>query len=61
MSTTGNDPAELFEAVTLAGIEESKRLGYNPTRYLLMVKELGAVGAAKRVCAQAHRPTGSPP
>lgn len=40
---------ERFEAVTQAGIEEGKRLGYNPTRYLMLVRELGAVGAAKRV------------
>ena len=53
-------PNEQFEAVTLAGIDESKRLGYNPTRYLQMVKELGAVGAAKRVLAQVHLPKGSP-
>lgn len=38
-----------FEAATRAGIEEGKRLGYNPTRYQQMVKERGAVGAAKYV------------
>ena len=39
-----------FEAVTLAGIEEGKRLfNYNPSRYLQMVRERGAVGAAKHV------------
>lgn len=42
-------PAERFEAVTLAGIAESKQLGCNPTRYLQMVRERGAVGAAKQV------------
>lgn len=41
--------AQRFQEVTLAGIEEGKRLGYNPTRYLLMVRERGAVGAAKHV------------
>jgi hypothetical protein len=42
-------PNEQFEEVTMAGIDEGKRLGYNPTRYLQMVKQYGAVGAAKRV------------
>lgn len=34
--------AQRFEAVTLAGIQEGKRLfSYNPTRYLMMVRERG--------------------
>jgi len=47
--TSDESLIERFEAVTLAGIEEGKRLGYNPTRYLQMVRERGAVGAAKQV------------
>lgn len=39
-----------FEAVTFAGIEEGKRLfNYNPTRYIVLVRQRGAVGAAKQV------------
>ncbi|MBE1552927.1 hypothetical protein GGC64_007019 [Mycobacterium sp. OAS707] len=41
--------AERFEADLSAGIEESKRLGYNPTRFIQMVKQYGAVEATKRV------------
>lgn len=47
-----------FEAVQLAGIEEGKRLGYNATRYLMMVKERGAVGAAKQVLRPGPIPDG---
>jgi hypothetical protein len=46
--------AERFDADTWAGIDESKKLGYKPTRYIQMVKELGAVETAKRVL---HNPT----
>lgn len=43
-------PAQRFEAVTMAGIEEGKRLfNYPASRYLQMVRERGAVGAAKHV------------
>ena len=51
-------PAQRFEAVTMTGIQEGKRLGYNPTRYLMMVKERGAVGAAKQVLRPGPIPDG---
>jgi hypothetical protein len=41
--------AEHFEADVWAGIEESKRLGYNPTRFIQIVKEYGAVEATRMV------------
>ena len=49
---------ERFEAVTMRGIQEGKRLGYNPTRYLMTVKERGAVGAAKQVLREGPIPDG---
>jgi hypothetical protein len=39
--------AEHFDADTWAGIDESKKLGYNPTRYIQMVKQLGAVARGR--------------
>ncbi|QZA16486.1 hypothetical protein K3U93_17665 [Mycobacterium malmoense] len=48
-----------FEAVTLRGIEQGKRLfNYNPTRYIVMVRERGAVGAAKQVLRRGPIPDG---
>ena len=41
--------AERFEADLWAGIEESKRLGYNPTRFIQMVKQYEAVEATRMV------------
>lgn len=38
-----------FEADLWEGIEESKRLGYNPTRFIQMVKQYGGVAATKKV------------
>lgn len=38
-----------LEADMWAGIEESKRLGYNPTRFIQMVKRHGAVEATRMV------------
>lgn len=39
-----------FDAVTLRGIDEGKRLfNYPASRYVQMVRERGAVGAAKHV------------
>ncbi|MFN8228350.1 MAG: hypothetical protein U0R18_16720 [Mycobacterium sp.] len=40
---------ERFEADMWAGIEESKRLGYNPTRFIQLVKRYGAVEATRMV------------
>lgn len=52
-------PEEQFEAVTFRGIEEGKRLfNYNPTRYIVMVRERGAVGAAKQVLRRGPIPDG---
>jgi hypothetical protein len=57
---SGDQTAEQrFEAVTMAGIEEGKRLfNYNPTRYIVMVRERGAVGAAKQVLRPGPIPDG---
>ncbi|BBX43926.1 hypothetical protein [Mycobacterium simiae] len=41
--------AESFEADLWDGIAESKRLGYNPTRFIQMVKQFGAVEATRMV------------
>ncbi|KUI16925.1 hypothetical protein AU193_22335 [Mycobacterium sp. GA-1285] len=38
-----------FEADLWEGIEESKRLGYNPTRFVQMVKQYGPVAATNKV------------
>jgi len=43
------DDAERLEADLWAGIEESKKLGYNPTRFIQMVKRYGAVEATRMV------------
>lgn len=40
---------ERLEADLWVGIEESKRLGYNPTRFIQMVKQYGAVAATRMV------------
>lgn len=48
-----------FEAVTSHGIEEGKRLfNYNPTRYIVLVRQHGAVGAAKQVLRRGPIPDG---
>jgi hypothetical protein len=39
--------AEHFEADLWAGLEESKRLGYNPTRFIQLVKQYGAMEATR--------------
>lgn len=41
--------AENFEADLRAGIEESKRLGYDPRRFMQLVKQYGAVEATRMV------------
>lgn len=38
-----------LEADLWAGIEESKQLGYNPTRFIQSVRQHGAVEATRRV------------
>ncbi|WP_286174526.1 hypothetical protein [Mycobacterium sp. DL99] len=43
------DDAKRLEADLWAGIEESQRLGYNPTRFIQMVKQHGAVEATRMV------------
>nr|WP_090341728.1 hypothetical protein [Mycolicibacterium malmesburyense] len=40
---------EPFEDALWTGIEESKRLGYNPTRFIQLVKQYGAVEATRMV------------
>lgn len=50
--------AERFEVVQLAGIDEGKLLGYNASRYLMLVRERGAVGAAKQVLRPGPIPDG---
>lgn len=40
---------ERLEADVWAGIEECKKLGYNPTLFIRMVKEHGALEATRRV------------
>jgi hypothetical protein len=46
--------AERLEADLWAGIDESKRLGYNPTRFIQMVKQHGAVEATRMVVDTRH-------
>ena len=48
------DEAERFEADLWAGIEESKRLGYNPTRFIQLVKQYGPVEATRKVVDTRH-------
>jgi len=45
---------EHFETDVWAGIEECKRLGYKPTRFIQMVKQYGAVEATRMVVATVH-------
>ncbi len=45
---------ERLEVDLWAGIEESKRLGYNPTRFIQMVKQHGAVEATRMVVDTRH-------
>jgi hypothetical protein len=40
---------EQFESDLWAGIEESKRLGYNPTRFIPLVRQYGPVEATRMV------------
>jgi hypothetical protein len=46
--------ADRFEADLWAGIEESKRLGYNPTRFIQLVKQYGGVEATRMVVDTQH-------
>ncbi|MFE7192191.1 hypothetical protein [Kitasatospora sp. NPDC057541] len=46
-----------FERYVLAGIPDLQRRGYNPTLFLRMVRQHGAVGAAKRLLASAAGPS----
>ncbi len=48
------DDAKRLEEDLWAGIEESKRLGYNPTRFIQMVKQHGAVEATRMVVDTPH-------
>lgn len=48
------DDAKRFEADMWAGIDESKRLGYNPTGFIQMVKRYGAVEATRKVVDTRH-------
>lgn len=41
--------AENFEADLWAGIEESRKLGYDPKRFIQLVKQHGAVEATRMV------------
>lgn len=52
------EEAERFEADLWVGIEESKRLGYNPTRFIQLVKQYGPVEATRRVVDTAHPAAG---
>jgi hypothetical protein len=57
--TTDESLIQQFEDVTLRGIEEGKQLfSYNPTRYLQIVRERGALGAAKQVLRRGPIPDG---
>jgi hypothetical protein len=50
--------AEQYHAATLAAIEASKRLHYNPTDWIVMVRRYGAVEATKRVLRPGPPPSG---
>lgn len=50
--------AERFEADMTGDYPEQKRLGYNPTDWMMMVARHGAVGAAKRVLRPGPPPSG---
>lgn len=43
-----------FEIDLWAGIEESKRLGYNPSRFISLVKQYGPVEATRMVVDTEH-------
>jgi hypothetical protein len=47
-----------FEDACLAGIPEVQRLGYNPTRFLQMVGEIGARETARRLMNAQQFPEG---
>lgn len=51
------DDVQHLETDLWAGIEECKRLGYNPTRFIRMVKQYGAVEPTRMVVDTRVQPT----